>query len=84
VTYFLFILPRAQREMASLSIPEREKIHKAIVGLRENPRPANCRKLSGREGWRIRIGDYRVIYEIDDSARSVTILHVGHRREVYR
>jgi mRNA interferase RelE/StbE len=52
--------------------------------LRENPRPANCRKLTGRDGWRIRIGDYRVIYEINDAALSLTVLHVGHRREVYR
>ena len=42
------------------------------------------RKLAGREGWRIRVGNYRVIYEIDDSARQVTILHVGHRKDVYR
>jgi mRNA interferase RelE/StbE len=54
------------------------------MGLRENPRPANCRKLTGRDGWRIRIGDYRVIYEINDAAPSLTVFHVGHRREVYR
>ena len=43
-----------------------------------------CRKLSGREGWRIRVGSYRVVYEIDDELQVVTVLHVGHRRDVYR
>jgi len=41
-------------------------------------------KLTAREGWRIRVGDYRVVYEIADQQRTVTVLHVGHRREVYR
>ncbi|HTV60134.1 MAG TPA: type II toxin-antitoxin system RelE/ParE family toxin [Verrucomicrobiae bacterium] len=46
--------------------------------------PPNCKKLRGREGWRIRVGDFRVVYEINDERRVVTILHVGHRREIYR
>lgn len=82
--YSLFILPRAQRELASLDAQEREKVRKAILGLQENPRLAQSRKLAGRDGWRMRVGSYRVIYEINDSVRSVTILNVGHRREVYR
>ena len=82
--YSLFILPRAQREMASLGPQEREKIRKAILGLQEHPRPAQSRKLTGRDGWRMRVGNYRVIYEIDDAVRSVTILNLGHRREIYR
>src|SRR5712692_6552589 len=45
-----------------------------------NPRPAGRLALTGRAGWRIRVGDYRVIYEIDDAQHTVTILHVGHRR----
>jgi mRNA interferase RelE/StbE len=43
-----------------------------------------CLKLTGREGWRIRVGKYRVIYEIDDKERTITVLHVGLRRDVYR
>jgi mRNA interferase RelE/StbE len=43
-----------------------------------------CLKLTGREGWRIRVGKYRVIYEIDDKERAITVLHVGLRRDVYR
>ena len=84
MTYSIFILPRAQREIATLGVAERVRTKAAIEALRENPRPTGCTKLSGREGWRIRIGNYRVIYEVDDAAGSVMILHVGHRRDVYR
>ena len=84
MNYFLFILPRAQRELAALSKKDFEKVKAAILALAGNPRPANRSKLTGRNGWRIRIGNYRVIYEIDDPNRSVTVLNVGHRREIYR
>ena len=53
-------------------------------GLVRNPGPAGRLALTGRAGWRIRVGNYRVIYEIDDVQHTVTILHVGHRRDVYR
>ncbi len=53
----------------------------ALVG---NPRPPGVVKLSGREAWRIRIGDYRVIYTIDDVRKGVVIYAIGHRREIYR
>ncbi len=49
-----------------------------------NPRPPGCLKLTGREGWRFRLGDYRAVYEFDDKERTVAVLHVGHRRDVYR
>ena len=56
-----------------------------IKALAENPRPSGCRKLTGsKNDWRIRIGDYRVLYEIDEKARAVRIMRVRHRREVYR
>ncbi len=84
MTYTVTILRRAQRELASISATGLPHIRDAIRALGTDPRPSGCRKLAGREGWRIRIGDYRVIYEIDDSEHSVTILHIGHRRDVYR
>ncbi|MDQ3301963.1 MAG: type II toxin-antitoxin system RelE/ParE family toxin [Actinomycetota bacterium] len=59
-------------------------MHGAIEELREEPRPPGCRKLSDREGWRLRVSDYRIIYEINDEQRIATILQVGHRRDVYR
>lgn len=84
MSHSLSILRRAQKELAQISHGDYERIVEAIRGLAENPRPVGCRKLVGREGWRIRVGDFRVIYEIDDGQRSVTVLHVGNRRDVYR
>jgi mRNA interferase RelE/StbE len=84
VTYRLFLLPRAQKELARLPTDSYERIRAAIRALAEEPRPPGCRKLSGREGWRIRIGDYRVLYEIEDTPKTVTVVQVGHRRDVYR
>lgn len=57
---------------------------KEIDGLGNNPRPLNYKKLTGDDLFRIRVGDYRVIYAIDDTNRCVVIVRVGHRREVYR
>jgi mRNA interferase RelE/StbE len=84
VSYSVFILRRAQRELASLPKEAYEKVKTAISALAESVRPRGCRKLTGREGWRIRAGKYRVIYEIDDQVQTVTVLHVGHRRDIYR
>jgi mRNA interferase RelE/StbE len=84
VSYSVHILRRAQKELASLSGENYRRVKTAILGLAQNPRPQGSRRLVGRDGWRIRVGDYRVIYEIDDAARIVLILHVGHRRDIYR
>ncbi|MGA9998353.1 MAG: type II toxin-antitoxin system RelE/ParE family toxin [Pyrinomonadaceae bacterium] len=83
MSYEVLILRRAQKELADLSKIDYERVRNAVVALSENPRPAGCKKLVGREGWRIRSGDYRVIYEIDDAQKKVTVLHIGHRRDVY-
>ena len=79
----LFILRRAQKELAQLPLTEYERVKAAIYRLGTDARPRGCRKLSGREGWRIRVGNYRVVYEIDDERQIVTVLHVWHRRDVY-
>ena len=84
MSYSLSVLRRAQKELAEVPAEDQERIAAAIRDLGESPRPPGCRKLTGREGWRIRIGNFRVIYEIDDGQRLVTILHVGNRRDVYR
>jgi mRNA interferase RelE/StbE len=83
VSYSVSILRRAQKELGQVSSPAFERICDAIRDLGSNPRPTGCRKLVNREGWRIRVGDYRVIYQVDDAARAVLVLHVGHRRDVY-
>ena len=84
MSYTLLIFRRAQRELASLPKSDYERVKAAVSDLSRHPRPTGCAKLSGRDGWRIRSGDYRVVYEIDDAGRKVTVLHIGHRKDVYR
>ncbi len=83
MSYEVLILRRAQKELADLPKTDYERVRDAMAALAENPRPAGCKKLVGRDGWRIRSGDYRAIYEIDDDRQKVTVLHVGHRRDIY-
>jgi mRNA interferase RelE/StbE len=80
----VLILRRAQKELAQLSPEPYARIRDAIRALGHDPRPQGCLKLTAREGWRVRVGNYRVVYEIVDQQRTVTVLHVAHRREVYR
>ncbi len=82
--YRVLIVPRAQKELEALPKGAFESVRDSILALVHSPRPPGCIKLSGREGWRIREGDYRVIYEIEDGSKTVTVLRVRHRREVYR
>ncbi len=84
MSYDVFITRRAQRELARLPKEEYNRVRDAIFNLGRNPRPRGCLKLTAREGWRIRVGKYRVIYEIDDKQRTVVVLHIGLRRDVYR
>ena len=82
--YSLFILKSAQKELAKCPLDIYTRIRGLIQELADNPRPRNSRKLMGRDGWRIRIGGYRVIYEIEDKEKKVIILHIGHRKDIYR
>ena len=75
----------AEKDLARLSSEMHDRVIVAIQALATNPRPPGCRKLTGsKSDWRIRVGDYRVIYEIADEIRVVRINRVRHRREVYR
>lgn len=84
MSYRVLILRRAQEELSKVPVDAYNRIRDSIQNLAGEPRPVGCLKLRGREGWRIRCGSYRVIYEIDDAKRVITVLHVGHRRDVYR
>ncbi len=73
-----------QRAVRTLSGAGRRRVVAAIDALATDPRPPGCRKLEDRPGWRIRIGNYRVIHQIEDTVRVVMIIESGHRRDVYR
>lgn len=84
--YRIVVLPTAARELAKLPRAIARRIAMAIDGLAGDPRPAGVRKLAGGTGdqWRIRVGDYRVLYEIRDAELVVTVVKLAHRRQVYR
>ena len=77
---------RVEKEIADLPRQIRERVIQAIGDLATDPRPPGVCKLAGemRGAWRIRVGDYRVLYDIDDDRRVIVILAVLHRREAYR
>jgi mRNA interferase RelE/StbE len=75
----------AEKDLRKLDGVTQRRVLKAVEGLAREPRPSGCRKLEGGEdAYRIRVGDYRVIYTIEDLVRVVAIERVRHRREVYR
>jgi mRNA interferase RelE/StbE len=83
MNYRIEILRRAQKELADLPKEVYQRVCESIQSLAEDFRPSGCVKLKGREGWRIRVGNYRILYQIDDQQKTVTIVHIGHRRDVY-
>lgn len=83
--YQVLLERTAEKDLQRLSSQIHGRIITAIQQLATNPRPQGCRKLTGsKNDWRIRVADYRVIYEIADEIRIVRINRVRHRREVYR
>jgi mRNA interferase RelE/StbE len=79
------ILPKSvQKELDRLPDEIANRILARLAELETDPRPADVKKLKGREAWRIRVGDYRVIYEIHDRILQIIVITVGHRREIYR
>ena len=85
MVYTVIIENKAQKEFLKLSPPHDSSVKKGIDGLEKNPRPQGVKKLAGtKDGYRVRIGDYRILYTIDDKKKIVTIYRIRHRREVYR
>ena len=81
---YRIILPKSvQKRLGRLPDDVVERILSRLAGLETDPRPADVKRLKGRDAWRIR-GDYRVIYEIHDRELQILVITIGHRREVYR
>ena len=75
----------AEKDLRKLDAGVQKRVMRAVEGLEVDPRPDGCRKLTGSDdAYRIRVGDYRVIYTVDDIVHIVAIERVGHRRDVYR
>ncbi|MBI4512683.1 MAG: type II toxin-antitoxin system RelE/ParE family toxin [Gemmatimonadetes bacterium] len=83
-SYRLGIKRSAAKELEELPTKDRRRITRKIQQLGDEPRPPGCEKLSGHERYRLRQGDYRILYEVDDTDRLVTVVKIGHRSDVYR
>lgn len=84
MTYKILIRRKAQKQLAKLSAIDYKKVKQTILDLANNPRPIGSIKLKGREGRRVRQGDYRIIYDIEYDILVVTVLDVDHRKDIYR
>jgi mRNA interferase RelE/StbE len=82
--YTIELRRQAQRSLDKLPANDFNIIVKAIRTLADTPRPRGVEKIKSAGLWRIRRGDYRIVYDIDDTQKLVTIVRIGHRREIYR
>ena len=84
MTYRIEFRPSAARALRKLEPSVQDRLRGVITLLAEDPRPPNSRALAGRPGWRIRVGDYRVIYTFSDDVLLIVVVAVGHRRDIYQ
>lgn len=82
--YKVFIRASASKELAVIPKKSLQKIIDRIRSLEENPRPVGCEKLSAQERFRLRQGNYRIVYSIQDNEQTIHIVKIGHRKEIYR
>jgi mRNA interferase RelE/StbE len=83
-SYSVEVKPSARKELEALPDKVLARALKKMASLGETPRPAGCKKLKGhKDQWRVRVGDWRVVYIIDDAAKLISITRIAHRREVY-
>lgn len=83
-SYKLIAKPSVEKDLQRIPRTDLQRIYQRIRLLCVEPRPPGCEKLAGVNGYRVRQGDYRILYRVDDEARVVEIFKVGHRREIYR
>ncbi len=81
--YIISFNKQAKKQLDKLPDHIANPILAAIAPLAINPRPRGCKKLTGRDGYRIRVGDYRIIYEIFDAVLLIDVINVGHRKDIY-
>lgn len=84
MAYVIAIKRSAEEELDSLPKAVQERIVSHLTELKGDTRPVGMKKSHGREGYGIRVGNYRVLYTIDDSAKRIEVVSIAHRREVYR
>ncbi|WP_304068964.1 type II toxin-antitoxin system RelE family toxin [Pedobacter glucosidilyticus] len=83
MAYRVTLKKRAIKALEKINEPYYSSIKQVIYSLADNPRPSGCKKLKGRDGFRIRVADYRIIYDIFDDVLSVDVIDLGHRKDIY-
>jgi len=84
MSYRIEVTPRAQKDLKALPVRERQRVADQIDALQADPRPPGCKKLEGKEDfYRIRVGDYRVVYLVKEEVLRILIVRVGDRKEIY-
>jgi len=84
-SYSVDVKPAATKEIEALPDNALSRVIRKVESLAQTPRPAGCKKLKGyKDQWRVRVGDWRVVYIIDDQAKLVSVTRVAHRSEVYK
>jgi len=84
MTYNVTLKKRAIKALENINEPYYSNIKEAIYSLADNPRPAGYKKLKGRDAFRIRVANYRIIYEIQDAILLVDVIDLGHRKDIYK
>jgi mRNA interferase RelE/StbE len=84
VTYRIIIPKSVQKQIKKLPDNVRQNVVKSLLDLQETPRPQNSLKMKNSQGYRLRLSEYRILYDIDDLTQTLTLRRVGHRREIYR
>ncbi len=84
MSYQVHLKRSAEKELEQLPAKLHDKIVQRLLELQENPFPKNIKKLQGRDGFRIRVGDYRILYQLDEITKTIEIISIAHRKEVYR
>ena len=84
MAYVVSLKRSTERELEDLPAKIQVRVIKRLISLKGEPRPTDAKKLHGREAYRLRVGDYRILYEVNDSARKVDVFSIAHRREIYR
>ena len=82
--FTVIITKSVQKQLAKLPDNVVDKLEERMLQLEQNPKPDDCIKLKGRDAYRIRVGNYRIIYDIQENILIITIIKVGHRKEIYR
>ncbi|MGH3682111.1 MAG: type II toxin-antitoxin system RelE family toxin [Natronosporangium sp.] len=84
MAYTIELRPSARKQFLALDKQTRARVAAAIDALADNPRPSQVVKVKNADEWRVRVGNYRFTYTVDDARRAITVAWVGHRRDAYR